>query len=766
MLCHQCGSPVSKDDTTCPNCNASLEAQGASKTVKGRNFSRFTTQMRAITVDDMPLLEVGGTLAGRFAVEEFVSKGPFGQVFIGRDTEDDSKVAIKALFEKFLEEDADLETWDERLAQTIQVEHDNLIPIRGWGMDDGQAWIASDYMEGLSLAKIAKLRAGKGEVFSEDEIRALCKDVLGALISLNTIHAHGDLKPSNIYVWEESYWVSDQGLMHSLPVDVARSARSGDPFMAPRPSRRIAALHENHDVFSLGAVMSQLLFGTPKPPRAEDVEPGMEEMAQICRKATRVDPSQRYASLEELRVALGVHVEGGFVPPPPMPPQAPAGVEPTPAPEATQILDEDDLDIVEEVEDATVAAVPAAKPAPKRKPAAKKKPAPKKTKPSKAAPAAPVALAVSEDEIATMEINRSAPELGDLLPTNDLERERVPAPAEPKLQREVTKSVVAPSPAAKPPKEDERKGGPLMWMAALGVFALVIIGIMLARGSEPETVTINNDTKTVATATSPSQDPVKSLEPPKIVAPALVDAAKPTPAVTPEATPTTDPTTAPTAAEVKPTEPAKPEAQPAVVASPVKAASTPAGKTPEKSTAKASTSAKVADKGASAKPAVPAGQGTECPRGMVLVKSKKKGNHCVDRYEYPGAGRPKTNVTWFQAQKLCAGRGKRLCGLSEWRRACGSKYPRSSKWDPDRCNTQDEDEFERSLNKVGAFKACRSSSGAYDMTGNAHEWVAEKLIAGGGFDSGPNVAKCSYASRKSPSSKAGYVGFRCCADPK
>ena len=52
------------------------------------------------------------------------------------------------------------------------------------------------------------------------------------------------------------------------------------------------------------------------------------------------------------------------------------------------------------------------------------------------------------------------------------------------------------------------------------------------------------------------------------------------------------------------------------------------------------------------------------------------------------------------------------------------------------------------------------------MVGNVHEWVLEKKIAGGGFDSGEDVASCRYASSKGASSKAGYVGFRCCADPR
>jgi formylglycine-generating enzyme required for sulfatase activity len=51
------------------------------------------------------------------------------------------------------------------------------------------------------------------------------------------------------------------------------------------------------------------------------------------------------------------------------------------------------------------------------------------------------------------------------------------------------------------------------------------------------------------------------------------------------------------------------------------------------------------------------------------------------------------------------------------------------------------------------------------MVGNAHEWVKEQKIVGGGFDSGPDVATCRYSSPKAPGSSSGNIGFRCCARP-
>jgi len=162
----------------------------------------------------------------------------------------------------------------------------------------------------------------------------------------------------------------------------------------------------------------------------------------------------------------------------------------------------------------------------------------------------------------------------------------------------------------------------------------------------------------------------------------------------------------------------------------------------------------------------PAEEGTECPEGMALVETDS-GNYCLDRYEYPGPGqKPRTNVTWFDAQSKCESNGKRLCTLAEFRRACGTKYPWGDSWDASKCNTADADGFPRSLAASGEFKECRSWLGVYDMVGNAHEWVKEKKIAGGGFDSGSKYAQCGNVSTKSPGSAAKTVGFRCCAAPE
>ena len=115
----------------------------------------------------------------------------------------------------------------------------------------------------------------------------------------------------------------------------------------------------------------------------------------------------------------------------------------------------------------------------------------------------------------------------------------------------------------------------------------------------------------------------------------------------------------------------------------------------------------------------------------------------IDTYEYPNQKgvTPLLVESFFEARDRCAERGKRLCTSAEWLNACQGEEEslHSSVDDPELlplsfgrrfCNTtgsevagpqpQPED-----LAPSGTFPNCASSTGVYDLTGNALEWVQE-----------------------------------------
>ncbi len=164
--------------------------------------------------------------------------------------------------------------------------------------------------------------------------------------------------------------------------------------------------------------------------------------------------------------------------------------------------------------------------------------------------------------------------------------------------------------------------------------------------------------------------------------------------------------------------------------------------------------------------------------GELSLKWRRTGGYCIDRYEYPGRGRrPKRNVTFYQAKKLCESKGKRLCTEKEWERACKGgrnyRYPYGNKFNDKRCNTRRKSGENRSVTSSGRYRGCRSRYGIYDMSGNVAEWTSSRYRRGssrtvrGGAANRPDWdVRCASRRSLSPSRRKSTVGFRCCADAK
>jgi formylglycine-generating enzyme required for sulfatase activity len=174
-------------------------------------------------------------------------------------------------------------------------------------------------------------------------------------------------------------------------------------------------------------------------------------------------------------------------------------------------------------------------------------------------------------------------------------------------------------------------------------------------------------------------------------------------------------------------------------------------------------------------------------------------NVCIDAYEWPNtpgvppllavSGEPEVYGSPIDASMLCLSVGKRVCTRTEWMAACrgpeGFLYPYGDKYDAMACNTgarwkevnaekvakRDERELVK-LNQSspsGSFGKCVSSAGAYDMVGNAEEWVrCDSGLYGwclvGGYWASKG-ASCAYAiTTHSPLWHYYETGFRCCRD--
>ena len=118
--------------------------------------------------------------------------------------------------------------------------------------------------------------------------------------------------------------------------------------------------------------------------------------------------------------------------------------------------------------------------------------------------------------------------------------------------------------------------------------------------------------------------------------------------------------------------------------------------------------------------------------------------------------RPQAYISQLEAASACQNAGKRLCTLSEWYRACRGEhdtlYPYGAKYIRGRCNVGkphllsllhgsdpnawsyeaafNDPELDRRpgfLAETGEYSGCSTSAGVFDLVGNLHEWVADRV---------------------------------------
>ena len=204
-------------------------------------------------------------LASRYRLERIVGEGGMATVWLARDLRHDREVALKVLrpeltailgAERFLNE----------IRITARLDHPHILTLIDSGADEGLLWYVVPFIRGESLRQ----RIERERQLGIEDAVGIARQVASALEYAHRQGViHRDIKPENILLHEGEAVLADFGIALALrQAGGNRLTETGlslgtPQYMSPEQATGDRQLDARSDVYSLGAVLYEMLTGEP-----------------------------------------------------------------------------------------------------------------------------------------------------------------------------------------------------------------------------------------------------------------------------------------------------------------------------------------------------------------------------------------------------------------------------------------------------------------------------------------------------------------------
>ena len=278
---------------------------------------------------------VSSALKDRYRLERQVGAGGMAIVYLAEDLKHHRAVAVKVLRPELA-----AAVGPERFLREIQIvaglRHPNILPLYDSGEAEGFVYYTMPYIAGESLrARLAR----EQQLPIEDALR-IAREIADTLAYAHSRSiVHRDIKPENVLLDFGHAVISDFGIAHAVSIAAGdRLTHTGvlvgtPAYMSPEQAAGERSLDGRTDVYSLGAVLYEMLAGEPPhsaPTVAAVLAKRMHEplarvstlrdtvtgdVERVVEKALARAPADRYGSAADFGRALAAAVLGGGQPP-------------------------------------------------------------------------------------------------------------------------------------------------------------------------------------------------------------------------------------------------------------------------------------------------------------------------------------------------------------------------------------------------------------------------------------------------------------------
>jgi len=276
-----------------------------------------------------------GAQLAHYKIISMLGAGGMGEVYLAEDLHLRRKVALKMLAPELTRDVRGLRRFELEARAVSALNHPNILTIYEFGQADGMHFIASEFIEGVTLGE--SLVKGRPELGTAIDISIQIASALAAAHACGIVHR--DIKPDNVIVRTDGIVkVLDFGIAKLTERRVGETIRrrattvaasTSEPgmvlgtakYMSPEQARGIE-VDPRSDIFSLGAVIYELITGraafegdtasdiiaeilkVEPPPLVEFAPEVPHELERIIGKAMRKDRDSRYQSVRDLLIDL------------------------------------------------------------------------------------------------------------------------------------------------------------------------------------------------------------------------------------------------------------------------------------------------------------------------------------------------------------------------------------------------------------------------------------------------------------------------------
>ncbi|HQR09631.1 MAG TPA: serine/threonine-protein kinase, partial [Gemmatales bacterium] len=272
-----------------------------------------------------------------------IGRGGMGAVYQACQESLNRNVAVKLIHGGSLAGDEERYRFRLEAEVAARIKHPNIVQVYEAGMHQGRAYLVMEWVEGGTLQQWQNGKAIEPRLAAE--LVAALADGIQAAHSMGVLHR--DLKPANVLLSPQSsvlspelettllntqksalntltVKVSDFGMakrLHEAGVTQSGFAVGTPHYMAPEQAQGDADIGTGADLYSLGAILYELLTGRPPFQGSAHVvlyqvindDPASplkwksdlpQDIVSICQKCMHKDARQRYSSAAELAIDL------------------------------------------------------------------------------------------------------------------------------------------------------------------------------------------------------------------------------------------------------------------------------------------------------------------------------------------------------------------------------------------------------------------------------------------------------------------------------